>query len=58
MDFNDTAPDAAYRAQVRGWLDTAAAEYREPPAAPWPLDEFVQRSRTWQAAKHAALASR
>jgi len=54
MDFNDTAPDAAYRAQVRGWLDTAAAEYREPPAAPWPLDEFVQRSRTWQAAKHAA----
>jgi alkylation response protein AidB-like acyl-CoA dehydrogenase len=54
MDFNDTAPDAAYRAQVRGWLDTAAAEYREPPASPWPLDEFVQRSRAWQAAKHAA----
>ncbi len=54
MDFNDTAPEAAYRAQVRGWLDHAAAEYREPPATPWPLDEFVARSRAWQAAKHGA----
>ncbi len=54
MDFNDTAPEAAYRVQVRGWLDHAAAEYREPPAQPYPLDEFVQRSRAWQAAEHAA----
>ncbi len=54
MDFNDTAPEAAYRAQVRSWLDSNAAEYRTPPAQPWPLDEFVTRSKAWQAKKHAA----
>jgi len=54
MDFNDTAPEAAYRAEVRAWLDAHGAEYGEPPARPWPLDTFVARSKDWQAKKHAA----
>jgi alkylation response protein AidB-like acyl-CoA dehydrogenase len=54
MDFNDTAAEAEYRAHVRAWLEDNAAEYREPPATPWKLDEFIRRSKAWQAKKHAA----
>ncbi len=54
MDFNDTAAEAEFRAKVRAWLATAAADYAAPPAAPYPLDEFVARSRAWQKLKHDA----
>ena len=54
MDFNDTAAEAEYRADVRAWLDANAEDYRTPPAAPWKLDEFITRSKAWQAKKHAA----
>ena len=54
MDFNDSPDDAAYRAQARAWLAANAGEYREPPATPYPRDEFVRRSRAWQKTKHAA----
>jgi alkylation response protein AidB-like acyl-CoA dehydrogenase len=54
MDFNDTTTEAAYREQVRAWLNDNAGEYREPPATPWKLDEFIRRSKAWQAKKHAA----
>ena len=54
MDFNDTATEAAYREQVRAWLNDNADEYREPPATPWKLDEFIRRSKAWQARKNAA----
>ncbi len=54
MDFNDTPAEAAYRAKVRAWIEANAAEYLEPPAEPWGLDEFVARSKAWQARKHDA----
>ena len=54
MDFNDTAAEAEYRATVRAWLEANADEYREPPATPWKLDEFIARSKAWQAKKFAA----
>ncbi|MEY2883173.1 MAG: hypothetical protein RL490_897 [Pseudomonadota bacterium] len=54
MDFNDTPAEAEYRATARAWLNDNASEYREPPATPWKLDEFVRRSKAWQAKKFAA----
>ena len=54
MDFNDTAAEAEYRATTRAWLNENANEYREPPETPWKLDEFITRSKAWQAKKHAA----
>ncbi|OYU14508.1 MAG: acyl-CoA dehydrogenase [Alphaproteobacteria bacterium PA4] len=54
MDFNDTPAEAEYRATARAWLNENASEYREPPATPWKLDEFVRRSKAWQAKKFAA----
>ncbi len=54
MDFTDSAADAAYRAQARDWLAANAAEYRAPPATPFPQAEWVARSRAWQKAKHGA----
>ncbi len=54
MDFNDTAPEADYRAQARSWLEANADEYRAPPATPWKLDEFITRSKAWQRRKFDA----
>ncbi len=54
MDFNDTPAEAEYRARVRAWIEANAGEYLEPPAKPWGLDEFVARSKAWQAKKHDA----
>ncbi len=54
MDFNDTPEQAAYRAQVRAWLEANAAEYLAPPEKPWGLDEFVARSKAWQRKKYEA----
>jgi alkylation response protein AidB-like acyl-CoA dehydrogenase len=54
MDFNDTPEEAEYRARVRAWIEANAGEYLEPPAKPWGLDEFVARSKAWQAVKHDA----
>ncbi|MFQ3594740.1 MAG: acyl-CoA dehydrogenase family protein [Sphingomonadaceae bacterium] len=54
MDFNDTPAEAEYRAKVRAWIEANAGEYLEPPARPWGLDEFVARSKAWQAKKHDA----
>jgi alkylation response protein AidB-like acyl-CoA dehydrogenase len=54
MDFNDTPQEAEYRAKVRAWIQANAGEYLEPPSKPWGLDEFVARSKAWQAVKHDA----
>lgn len=54
MDFNDTAPEAEYRAKARTWLEENAAEYREPPATPLALPAFIAQSKAWQARKFAA----
>lgn len=54
MDFNDTPAEAEFRAKVKAWLQDAAAEYFQPPARPWELDEFVARSRAWQLKKFEA----
>ncbi|QXQ05148.1 acyl-CoA dehydrogenase family protein [Sphingosinicellaceae bacterium] len=54
MDFNDTPAEAAYRTQVRDWLDANIGEYRDLPPTPWDRDAFVKHSRAWQKTKHAA----
>ena len=54
MDFNDTPAEAEYRATARAWLEANAGEYRDPPETAWKLDEFIARSKVWQARKHAA----
>ncbi len=54
MDFNDTPDEAAYRAQVKAWIAANAGDYLQPPARPWGLDEFVERSKAWQLKKHDA----
>jgi len=54
MDFNDTPEEAAYRAQVRGWLDNNAkpkvAQARAN-KAPGRLEEIIKKSKEWQAKK-------
>jgi alkylation response protein AidB-like acyl-CoA dehydrogenase len=47
MDFNDTPEEAAYRAQVRAWLDVNA------PGTGAPVDGMTA-SKAWQAKKAAA----
>jgi len=54
MDFNDTTAEAEYRVTARAWLEENADAYRAPPATPWKLDEFIARSKAWQAKKFAA----
>ena len=51
MDFLDTPEEAAFRAEVRAWLEIAAAEYRTPPAIPYSEEEYVRRARAWMHAK-------
>ncbi len=46
MDFTDTPDEAAYRAEVRGWLEANA-----PKAVG---EDWVAESKAWQAKKHAA----
>jgi alkylation response protein AidB-like acyl-CoA dehydrogenase len=54
MDFEDSPAEATYRAQVRDWIAAHGADYRHPPAAPWPHAEMVIRAKDWQAKKCAA----
>ena len=54
MDFLDSPEEAAFRAQVRSWLEVAAAEYTVPPAQPYTEDEYVRRARAWMKAKAEA----
>ena len=54
MDFNDTPPEAEFRAKVRAWLAEAAAKYQGLPDAEGRNDEFVRRSKDWQKTKHEA----
>lgn len=49
MDFNDAPAEAAYRAEVRAWLDASAPRAASPKGA-----DRVAESKTWQRAKHAA----
>lgn len=49
MDFNDTPEEAAYRAQVRGWLEHAGEPYLEPQDFSGP--GYVDACKTWQAIK-------
>ena len=54
MDFNDTPQEAAYRAQVRDWLDANIGEYRDVPEDSWSREDFVRHSRIWQKRKYEA----
>jgi acyl-CoA dehydrogenase len=55
MDFNDTPEEAAFRAEVRAWLDANAERLRPDEAAPG-IEERgtaggVKRAQEWQAKK-------
>lgn len=50
MNFDDTPEEAAYRATISAWLDTAAADYREPVTG----GNAVARAKAWQAVKYNA----
>jgi alkylation response protein AidB-like acyl-CoA dehydrogenase len=52
MDFRDSPEDAAYRAQVRGWLETAVASLPGP--EPATIAERLPYWRAWQERLHAA----
>jgi alkylation response protein AidB-like acyl-CoA dehydrogenase len=54
MDFNDTAPEAEYRAKARAWLEANIGEYRDPPAGDWDRAEFVRHAKIWQKKKYDA----
>ncbi len=53
MDFNDTAEEAAYRAQVRAWLE-ANAPKQHVSADPEGGGDSMAASKAWQARKAAA----
>ena len=53
MDFNDTAPEAEFRAKVRAWLGETAARYKDLPETD-NRDELVRRAKDWQKTKHGA----
>ncbi|HEX4720162.1 MAG TPA: acyl-CoA dehydrogenase family protein [Thermoleophilaceae bacterium] len=52
MDFRDSPEDAAYRAQVRGWLEEAVAVL--PGLEPATIVERLPYWRAWQQQLHAA----
>ncbi len=54
MDFNDTPQEAAFRTQVRGWLEANIGEYRTVPEDSWGREDFVAHSRIWQKRKYDA----
>lgn len=51
MDFDDSAEEAKFRAEVRAWLAGVAAEYKTPPAKPYSDAELVARAKAWQRKK-------
>ena len=55
MDFNDTPEEAAFRAEVRAWLDANAQRLRPDEAAPGMEERGtpggVKRAQEWQAKK-------
>ena len=51
MNFDESPQQKAFRAEVKDWLRTAAAEYRDPPAKPWEDSELVAAGRRWQRRK-------
>ncbi|MEX2489853.1 MAG: acyl-CoA dehydrogenase [Pseudomonadales bacterium] len=51
MDFNDTPPEAEFRAEVKAWLKENAPHYDAPPANE---QESIERSKAWQAKKYDA----
>ena len=54
MDFNDTPEEAAYRAEVRAWLDKNATRRSKEASranAPAQLEDVLKRSKEWQAKK-------
>ena len=51
MNFDDSPEEAAFRAEVRAFLEHAAAPYQQPPAIPRSEDEIVEGVKAWQATK-------
>lgn len=54
MNFDESPQQKAFRAEVKEWLRTAAAEYRDPPAKAWEESELVAAGRRWQRRKAEA----
>ncbi len=58
MDFNDSPTEAAFRNEVRAWLQANAEPRTGPPEHIFTLRgdeaEYVRRAKVWQAKKHDA----
>ena len=57
MDFNDTPEEAAFRAEVRAWLEANARPKGEATGfnrARWSEAEALKRAKEWQAKRAAA----
>ncbi len=51
MDFNDSAEEAAFRAEVRAWLQQNASDYTEPLALRQGDPRIAEMGRSWQKQK-------
>lgn len=51
MNFEDSPEEAAFRAEVRAWLTTHAAEYTKPLPADISVADFIAHARAWQRKK-------
>lgn len=54
MDFNDTAEEAAFRAQARDWLRANAPKHEVRPDEPYDEAKLVAGGRAWQRCKAEA----
>ena len=54
MDFNDTAEEAAFRAEARKWLEANAKPRTDGAPVGYPEDEALKRAREWQARRAEA----
>jgi alkylation response protein AidB-like acyl-CoA dehydrogenase len=54
MDFSDTPEEAAYRAEVRAWLEANAPKAGFSHAEGLTVAQEIERARAWQAKKAAA----
>src|SRR3546814_13402178 len=53
MDFNDSAEEAAFRAEARAWLAAHAPAHELPVGAKMPDTEEADRGRAWLRALYA-----
>ncbi|MDF3843005.1 acyl-CoA dehydrogenase family protein [Pseudomonas citronellolis] len=58
MDFNDSPEEAAFRLQIRNWLNANASEYKRPLDPETDVQSYIAQGREWQKKKaNAGLAA-